>query len=592
MKPDPVTLGAEARFLTTLVEINHEITSILDLDQLLQKIADLTAQIVPYEIFAIFLLDEEKQELYHRFNIGYPAAIARDLRIPVGAGVTGTAALERKPVVVDDVRKYPRYIEAVKYARSELAIPLISKNRVVGVLDIESSEVGYFRDDQVRLLNLLGSQIAIAIANAKLYESERGNREMLALLYEVSLDMGSTLELDELMHKVAAAVKTAINYHIFSIFLLDEHQGVLKPKIVIRSNEREFQKLSIPLGMGLIGTSAKLNEPIRIADVTKDPRYLPVHTETRSEMVVPLVHKGRVVGVVDVESTEIDYFTDYHHQFLVTLASRIAMAMAGAELYAKVFENERRMDREMKIARELQHNLMPDEMPAVEPLTVAALFKPVAHLGGDLYDWITFDDGRLAILLGDVAGKGAPAALYAALSSGIIRTRAGRKYPPGQMLELVNKSLYERPVESQYVALVYSIFDPKNNKITLANSGLPYPLLVHGGRSHFLELAGIPLGLFPDSKYQELELILTPGDILVLYSDGVVEAINEAGEDFGLKRLAEAVRSNHEGTPEEIVKAVNAEVEEFVGRCPPGDDRTMIVVKMHETPVIADGFRI
>jgi sigma-B regulation protein RsbU (phosphoserine phosphatase) len=216
----------------------------------------------------------------------------------------------------------------------------------------------------------------------------------------------------------------------------------------------------------------------------------------------------------------------------------------------------------------------------------------VAHLGGDLYDWIHFDVGRLAILLGDVAGKGAPAALYGALSSGIIRTRAGRKYPPGQMLELVNKTLYERPVESQYVALTYSVFDPKTHKITLANSGLPYPLLVHGGKSQYLELAGIPLGLFPDSKYQEYELTLQLGDVLVFYSDGVVESRNESGEDFGLKRLAEVVRSNHENTAEEIVRAVNKEVEEFLGRYPAHDDRTMIVVKMLEKLPLADGFRI
>ncbi|PYS05746.1 MAG: hypothetical protein DMG12_06460 [Acidobacteria bacterium] len=141
MKPDSVAPSSEARFLSTLVEINHEITSILDLDELLNKIAELTHRIVPYEIFSIFLVDDEKQELYLRFALGHPPE-ARNLRIPIGQGVTGTAALERKPVIVDDVRKYPRYIETVKAARSELAVPLVSKNRVVGVLDIESPEIG------------------------------------------------------------------------------------------------------------------------------------------------------------------------------------------------------------------------------------------------------------------------------------------------------------------------------------------------------------------------------------------------------------------------------------------------------------------
>lgn len=581
MRPDPAAVTTEAaQFLSTFVEINHEITSILDLDQLLNKIAELTHRIVPFEIFAILLVDDEKQDLYHRFAIGHPPEILKTMRIPLGKGVTGTAALERKPVVVDDVRKYPRYIEAVKGARSELAVPLISKNRVVGVLDIESPEIGYFREEQVRLLNLLASQIAIAIENARVYESERRNRELLALLYEISLDMGSTLEIDELVHKIAAAVKSRINYHIFSIFLLDERQGLLHPKFVIRSNEREYQKLGLPLGTGLVGNAAKLKEPLRVGDVIQDPRYLPVHPETRSELVVPLTSKGRVVGVVDLESTEVNYFTEYHQRFLMTLASRIASSLVNAELYARVSDNERRMDREMKIAREIQHQLMPDELPAIPPLTMAVLFKPVAHLGGDLYDWIHFDDGRLAIVVGDVAGKGAPAALYGALSSGIIRTRAGRKYPPSQMLELVNKTLHERPIESQYVALTYSIYDPKSRSITIANSGLPYPLLVRKGQPSFLQVAGIPLGLFPDSKYQETELQLMAGDVLVFCSDGVIESRNDAGEEFGLKRLADTARACHEKSAEEIVKAINAAMEEFIGRVPPHDDRTMIVVKM------------
>jgi sigma-B regulation protein RsbU (phosphoserine phosphatase) len=581
MKPDAAIVSTDARrLLSTLIEINREITSILDLDELLQKIAELTNRIVPYEIFAIFLVDEKKEELYLRFAIGHPPELFKTLRIPVGDGVTGTAALERTTVVVDDVRQYPRYIESVKSARSELAVPLISQDRVVGVLDIESPEPGYFREDQARLLNMLASQIAIAIENARVYESERRNRELLALLYDISQEMSSTLEVEELVRKIAAAVKKKIDYHTFSIFLLDEKQGLLRPKFVIRSNERENQKLVLPLGTGLIGTAAKLNMPLRIADVTQDPRYLNVHTETRAELVVPLTSKGRVVGVVDLESTHVGYFSEYHERFLMTLASRMASSLVNAELHTRVAENESRLGREMKIAREIQRQLMPDEVPSIPPLQMAVLFKPVAQLGGDLYDWIPFDDGRLAITIGDVAGKGAPAALYGALSSGVIRTRAGRKYPPAEMLELVNKTLYQRPIEGQYIAVTYAIYEPKTKTIKLSNSGLPYPLLVRAGQPTFLDIGGIPLGLFADSKYEETALQLQAGDVLVFYSDGVVEMRNDLGDEFGLKRLADTVKTNHEKTPEEIVKAVSGALAEFIGRVRPQDDRTMIVVKM------------
>ena len=269
-------------------------------------------------------------------------------------------------------------------------------------------------------------------------------------------------------------------------------------------------------------------------------------------------------------------------QSLMTLASRIASALVNAELYQRVADNESRLGREMKIAREIQRQLMPDDLPNMAPLQLAVLFKPVAQLGGDLYDWIEFDDGRLAIVVGDVAGKGAPAALYGALSSGVIRTRAGRKYPPAQMLELVNKTLHQRPVEGQYVAVTYAIYEPASRSIALANSGLPYPLLVRSGQPTFLDVAGVPLGLFPDSKYEETSLQLVSGDILVFYSDGVIEMRNDSGDEYGLKRLAEVVRINHEKSADEIVKSITASLADFIGRVRPHDDRTMIVVKMGE----------
>jgi sigma-B regulation protein RsbU (phosphoserine phosphatase) len=577
MKP---VVGTDPNFLTTLVEINHDITSTLDLDQLLKRIAELTNRIIPYQIFAIFLVDDARHDLYYRFGIGHEQNVVQTLRINFGEGLIGTAALEKRTVIVDDVRDDPRYIEVVKEARSELAIPLMLKNRVVGVLDIESPDIAYFREQQVSILNMLASQIAIAINNANIFESERHNREMLAMLYEVSLDMTSTLEIDEVFRRIAAAVKSTVNYHIFSIFQLDERTGVLSLKTVVRSNEREHKKLTVPLGDGLVGAAAMMNVPVRVGNVLGDPRYINVHSETRSELAVPLKHKGKVIGVVDLESTQVDYFTEYHERLLTMLASRIAAALVNAQLYARVSDNERRMDREMKIAREIQLQLMPEEVPTIEPLDIAVTFRPVAHLGGDLYDFIRFDDGRLAFVVGDVTGKGAPAALYAALSSGIIRTRATRKYPPGQMLELVNKTLYSRPIESQYCALMYAIYDPQTRRIVLSNSGLPYPLLIRKGAPRFLELAGVPVGLFPDSQYQELDLALESGDVLVFYSDGLVEARDAANEDFGLKRLATVIQENGEKTAEQIVSAVNAAVEDFVARTPFHDDRTLIVVKM------------
>ena len=152
----------------------------------------------------------------------------------------------------------------------------------------------------------------------------------------------------------------------------------------------------------------------------------------------------------------------------MALASRMASALVNAELYAQVAENEMRLGREMKIARQSQHELMPDEFPSIPPLQMAVLFKPSRSWEAICMTGSLLTTVRLAIVIGDVAGKGAPAALYGALSSGVIRTRAGRKYPPAQMLELVNKTLYQRPIEGQYVAVTYAIYDPQSRSIALS----------------------------------------------------------------------------------------------------------------------------
>ena len=580
MSKNPELGFRDTRFLADLIEINHEITAILDLDLLLNKIAELTQRFVQYQVFAILLLDEPTQELYYRFAIGHPHEVVDSLRVPIGQGLIGTAAKERRPVVVDDVSADSRYINVVSATRSELAVPLISKNRVMGVLDIESPEVGYFREEQVRMLHLLGSQIAIAIENANLYESERRNRELLTLLYDISLEMASTLDVDELINKIADAIKSSIDYHIFSLMLLDEETGRLRPRIVFRPDTQTFEKFDVALGKGLVGTAALENKPIRVGDVSEDPRYINVHPETVSEMVIPLGNKGRVIGVLDLESRRKDNFTEYDQRLLLTLASRIASALVNAELYEKVVANEQRLDHELEIAREIQRQLLPDELPSLGPLALAVSFIPVAHLGGDLYDVIRFDDGRVAITVGDVAGKGAPAALYGALASGIIRTRAARKYLPAQMLEMVNKTLQQRPIATQYVALVYAVYDPENRQITVANSGLPYPIRIRKDSCGFLDLSGIPLGLFPDSTYQEKSITLEDGDLLVFYSDGIAEMRDKAGEEFGLKRLAQVVRDHRDRDPEGVIEAVGEAVRQFSGNGPASDDRTLFVMKM------------
>ena len=225
----------------------------LDLDTTVRRVAEVVRKVIDYEIFAILLLNEKTQELRFRFQVGYPPEFAERSRIKVGEGVTGQAAQLRQAVLIDDVTKDPRYIEAVPNVRSELAIPLITKNRVIGVIDIEAREPGYFTEEHVRVLTLVASRMAAGIENAQLYTRTTKQARILLLLNEIARELTSILNLDELLGRIAELVRRLIDYQMFSILLLDAAGEKLQHRFSLRFNENIHLKHEIPLGRGLVG---------------------------------------------------------------------------------------------------------------------------------------------------------------------------------------------------------------------------------------------------------------------------------------------------------------------------------------------------
>src|SRR5215470_13172291 len=215
-------VSAEA--LATLAEIAEEVNASLDLDEVLARAAALIKKHIDYEIFGVLLVDENTQTLKHRFSIGYSRELAANLIIPVGQGITGTAATTGHAVRVSDVSKDPRYINAIDTVRSELAVPLMLQGKCVGVLDIQSNHPDYFTKEQQSILTLLASRLAVAIDNARLFERVRSQAETLLLLNEVSREMSSILDVEELLRRAAEQVKRVIDYQILSIMLYDEEQ--------------------------------------------------------------------------------------------------------------------------------------------------------------------------------------------------------------------------------------------------------------------------------------------------------------------------------------------------------------------------------
>jgi sigma-B regulation protein RsbU (phosphoserine phosphatase) len=563
-----------------LLEVADVVNTTLDLETTLRRVAELVRKVIDYEIFAILLLNEPRQELYVRFNVGYPPEVAERIRVKVGQGVTGRAAETRQAVLVADATREDFYISALPNVHSELAIPLIVKNRVIGVIDIEAREKGYFTEEHKRLLTLIASRMAVGIENARLHTRITRQARTLLLLNEIARELTSILNLDELLKRIAELLRRLIDYQMFSILLLDQTGEKLQHRFSQRFEERLHLKHDIPLGRGVVGYAAQAKEAVLVPDVSKNPRYIAVNPETRSELAVPLIYQEKVIGVLDLEHMRRGYFTEDHKRTLITLAAQLAIAIENARLYEEIARQEARLERELALARELQFRLLPHSLPKLPHLDVQAKFVPARAIGGDLYDFVTYSLSRLGIAVGDVSGKGAPAAIYAALVSGILRSHAPIEPGPAEMLSAVNLSLAERRIAAQFVSIIYAVWDDERRTLLVANSGLPRPLYVHDGKIEAIDATGLPLGLFDEADYDEMEFKAKPGDMFVFFSDGILDARNRHGHSFGSERVESIVAGCADKSADCVVKEIFKAVTEHAAGVDAFDDQTVVAIKV------------
>jgi sigma-B regulation protein RsbU (phosphoserine phosphatase) len=567
-----------------LLEVADVVNTTLDLDTTLRRVAELVRRVIDYEIFAILLLNEKAQELRIRFQVGYAREVAERVKIKIGEGVTGLAAQRGEAILVDDVSKYPEYISAAPNVRSELAIPLIVKNRVIGVLNLETHEIGRFTEEHKRLLTLIGSRMAVGIENARLHTRTTRQARTLVLLNEIARELTSILNVDELLKRIAELLSRLIDYQMFSILLLDTAGEKLQHRFSLRFQENIQLKHDVPLGDGLVGYAARHRQAVLVPDVSKDPRYILLNPETRSELAVPLIYKDNVIGVLDLEHTKRGFFTDDHKRTVTTLAAQVAIAIENARLYEEIARQEKRLERDLALARELQFRLLPQSLPKLANLEVAAKFAPARAIGGDLYDFVNYSLDHLGMVIGDVSGKGAPAAIYAALVSGILRSHAPIEPGPAEMLRAVNFSLGERRIEGQFVSLIYAVWDDRSRAVRIANSGLPRPLYVHDGKIEVIEATGLPLGLFDDAEYDELTFKAKPGDMFVFFSDGILDARNRAGDMFGRHRTEAIIAGCADISADCVVKSLFKAVTEHAAGEEAFDDETVVAIKVKGEP--------
>ncbi len=573
-----VRFKERAELLDFLLEVSTVTTETLDLDRLLANVAEIVKDVIPHELFAILLYNEHTRTLRMRYSIGHRDEVAKNLSIGFNEGITGSAAASRQPMLVRDVRTDPRYLNALDAVRAELAAPMLVRGKLVGVIDLQATRLNAFSEQDRALLSLIASRVGIAIDNARLYRRVERQNRMMRVLAHVSQEFSSILEIDELLTKIAVTVRALINFDAFSIFLIDADRRLLR----CRFSQRYDQKATIAnieFGKGITGAAAESRQVIRIADVTQDPRYIASHTDIRSEVAVPLVLRDRVVGVMDLESERIAFFTEEHVRALSLLAPQIATSVENARLYEEIAKREQRMDEDLQAANKLQSVLLPRTVSEVPGLEVAIKSRPARQISGDLYDFFEHTPEYTLIAFGDVSGKGAAAALFGALLSGLLRILAPRRPSPAQLMKSLNDALLERKVDAQYATLSLVLWNSTTRTFTVTSAGTLAPLLCREGKIIVTRVEGVPIGLLEDQEYDQVEIKAQSGDLLLLYSDGIEDQLADL-EDYGRKRLQKLFVASCGKTPKQIVNAIFEALDKFRGSTPLTDDQTTIALKV------------
>jgi len=570
--------------VATLFDLGRQVTSVLDLEALLQKIPILIGRLLSFEAFAVYLLDERRGELRAAYAVGYPVP-ADQVRLKLGQGLVGAAVQSEQPLLVNDLAADPRYIEFVPGMNSEIVVPLLYKSRPIGALNILSHHRDQFSPGDVPILRQFAVHVAVALENARLFERSRKDADAFETLAEIGRDVAAVLDLDQLFARIAQLAKRVIDYRTLGILLLNA-EGELEMKLAVQYGEK-VEVPRIRLGEGLVGYAALHKEAVLVSDVSQDPRYIHLVADVRSELAIPLLLKDRCIGVIDLESPELDAFSKRDVEILTLLGSQAAVAIENARLYEEVRANEERMEKELRFAQRVQTALLPAEPPKrLKGVELAAAFAPARELGGDFHEYLLPESNTLVVAVGDVSGKGVPAALYSAFAAELVRGRTFRRRylpdrsSPATVMSSINTILQQRQLEEYYCTLCYTVFDLKRRTLTMANSGLPYPVRCSADGCSQIELPGVPLGSFNGSMYDEVSLPLGKGDVFVFCTDGVFEAMNAEGQEFTAARLIEVIERGRDLPAPRLVNAIFEAVQLWRGDAAPNDDMTAVAVRI------------
>ncbi|MEP6706474.1 MAG: GAF domain-containing SpoIIE family protein phosphatase [Pyrinomonadaceae bacterium] len=413
--------------------------------------------------------------------------------------------------------------------------------------------------------------------------------DKLRMLLDITKRISRSLDLPEVLNLVMDTLDSLIPYDAAGIYILKHAQKVsdlgpddacvFRTEAVRGYDLDELTELQLKMGEGIIGHVALNAEPVISPDVRNDPRYINARERTRSEMVAPIISNDEVIGVFDLESDQYNAYSEDDLQVLMMLASQVAIIIEKVMLHEQLIE-KKRLEGQLEVARQVQLELLPASDPVLEGFDISAYNFPTEEVSGDYYDWVRIHNDEIGIVVADVSGKGVPAALLMAFLRASLRAATHIGYSPHISMSKVNYLLWESIERNQFVTAFYGLLDASNRTLAYTNAGHNPPLLMDAeGNAKFIDRGGVPLGMFRDTRYYEYYLTIEPGQLLLLYTDGVTEANNPEGEEYGSDRLVRAMKDGRHLSARALIDFIQHDVIEWTAGLGATDDITFFVIK-------------
>ncbi|RMF03542.1 MAG: GAF domain-containing protein [Chloroflexi bacterium] len=579
--------------LTALNAIAFTVNSSLDLEADLEQALEIIKQELNLDFAWIFLAQDNSQHLHLAAASGLPDEFLRgEARRPVTRCNCGQVldTGEFCHVQNDSCRRLQLYRQKYPHLPADhVSVPVFSKQSVVGVLNLGSSNGTNLSADDYRWLETVARQIGNAVENAALYQNTLKEADRMAALNRVSTTVSVSWQLDNVLYPLLSEMAG----------VLGMNQGV----VVLKSNDRRGRyKLRAFFGrwqpetdlnniawqtLPLLENLERTHAPVYINDAAGSKWLDSLHGLIAREgiqtvLALPLVVQQQLIGFIQLHSVNhTRIFETEEIELAKTLTNQAAVAIEKARLYEATVA---RYEEEQQMARQIQQNLLPRNVPRIPGLQIAGLCRPAQATGGDFFDYIPLPGNKLGVVVGDVTGKSLPAAMVMALARNTIRAETLSLVWPNLVMTAANQMLSEDIRRGTFVATVSALLDPTNKKLLLVNAGQTATLLHRNNQIQFLlpdEAAGLPLGIQPDIIYSQAEIDLLPGDTLLFYTDGIVEAKNSSGDMFGFDRLETVLQSIPPNAPAEtVLHGLLADMEKFVGGAEQHDDITLVVVQI------------